>query len=137
MFSSKYSDLDWFRKHYRARIRPSHEKVVTPHYSPMNAFDANDANWCSHEVITREEECVEVTLPRKDFERVVDIVQDYHDVESRWRRYEFYEREVGPNWAEELVKTRIEVDRETIMRENNPSLRSAWEKYKVLLNLVK
>jgi hypothetical protein len=124
-----------FTRHYRAQVRQSR----TPYYEAGYASYQYkwDDNPYEQTIGTRTVPAVEITMPEKDFFRLIEMGDIINNPNSEWHEFKNLCRYYGPSWLTEFVDQKRKEAREQELRESIPALQSAWEQYQFTLELLK
>ena len=112
-------ELKHFKNKYRAHIQPGHRKYAKPKKISLD----QGADWDLH---FETEYGVQIDMSQRDFDHLVQMEKKFHDTMERSGPY------VGGH-AKYIVE---QWDREERIRNDNPAVKIAYEKYQTLLRMV-
>ncbi len=107
-----------FKKRYEADIKESRTRYAVYHRPNYNDWNSTASAYIEHNY----KQAVDVTLTQEHFHKLVE------------REYHFTELERNHNFAQELIDRQREEHR---IRLDNPAVQKAYEKYQMLLELVR
>jgi len=111
------NDLEDFKNRYRATVSQGRMRYTIPKRGSMYPCDLSDTTF---ETTIKTEYGVQIDMSRRDFDHLVHMQENFYDMINRR----------GPC---EIVE---EYEREQRIRQDNPSVRIAYEKYQTLMSMV-
>ena len=111
------NDLEDFKNKYRATVSQGLMRYTIPTRGSMYPYDPFDTTF---ETTIKTEYSVQIDMSQNDFAHLVHMQKNFYDIINRR----------GPC---EIVE---EYEREQRIRQDNPSVRIAYEKYQTLMNMV-
>jgi len=117
----KERERDMFLRKYEAQASLSSHKMYAVR-EPFNYSASYDVASLSHSFQVRQEPCVEMFIPQHKFNDLIENEKYIRQLEEDYRHLKGLERNT-------LEDARI--------RDSNPTVKKAWEKYLTLLELVR
>ena len=124
--------VDLFCRKYEARMSVG-TQLHRRYNSDAYTFDIHNTQFRDLYTTTYEVPMIRVDLPQDQLMKIIEMESDT-TADSNFARYQDTERMYGEGWAETLVNTQRFESR---VRSSNPAVKKAYEKYVMLLNMVK
>ncbi len=122
----KTDSIEQFLYKHRIRAKRSYMRIPRP-----VSFNYNDVKQDYYNAYMHVEEVpsVELSISEEDFKSIIERVEQSEELERHW----------GPNAHQvlnEAFRVTSEQSHESRIRQSNPAVKIAWEKYQMLLKIA-
>ena len=117
-------ELENFKKKYRAHIQPGTRRYAVPKRMSM---DSLTPNYETFDLDFEYESSVQIDLSKRDFETLIGM-EKYWEEQLAWRDVHHY-----AGYAKSIVDRH---EREMRIRNDNPAVKLAYEKYLTVMRMV-
>ena len=116
-------ELEHFKSKYRAHVQEGHRRYAVPKRISMDPLSPGHEPF---DLSFEYEHGVQIDMSQRDFEHLVHMEKHFFDTMNR----------SGPYIGDHAKMIVDEYEREQRIRNNNPGIRKAYEKYKIMLSMV-